>query len=122
LPATELAGGAAAAVRCRPGGDVATVDYLAFTSRADMRSTFDAYTESVPDGGDCKAGTPAVIVWYQASAPAGRMACGFTSGQQPVVVWTEKEPAVLGTATGAGSDLAVLYEWWNTQPSLAGDR
>jgi hypothetical protein len=117
VPTTEVVA-AAAAVRCRPGGDVATVDYFAFADRADMRRTFDTYTESVPDGGDCKAGTPAVTVWYQDSEPAGRVACGLSATQQAVVVWTEKEAAVVGTATGTGSDLAVLYEWWNTQPSL----
>jgi hypothetical protein len=64
----------------------------------------------------CKSGDPAPDTWSfdnSSNSTAGQVACGTgKTDHKPGLVWTNDQNHMVGGITG--SDVASLYQWWQT--------
>jgi hypothetical protein len=91
------------------GPDVAFVIYQPFDSTGATATAFADVTSSISQDGSCES------TWTLDDTDRGSITCGTDEDDDPVVVWTIDDKAILVTAQGIaseGHDVAGIRAWW----------
>lgn len=109
--------GSLAAIACRPANPaVATLRYALYPSPDEAEATYvaDLTASGVEAGtGDCFQAEPGESSFSLDRSPRGRVFCLLAASDgTPTLEWFDRTVSIVGWATGIGSELKLLSDWW----------
>ncbi|MGH1565366.1 hypothetical protein [Mumia sp. DW29H23] len=108
---TQAAALAVVSLTC-PTQEGVQLGYVGFDSAFAVQQAFETSTAQLTTVGDCLQGIEGTSSWStSAGLYAGQLACVDGSGGA-VVVWTDEENLVVGSAAAPGWSVAELTGWW----------
>lgn len=114
--AQGIATGQLAALNCGQSPDPSGPVQAKYILFADGDTMARFFTKSISEDvlSSCGANGQSPTTWHQGSdTSAGQLACGtYRNGAE--IIWTTQAKNVLGYLRSATTDVAALYQWWQT--------
>ena len=111
--------GSVAAVDCVPGNPaVATLRYALYQTAdaAEVAYAADLAAAGIEPGtGSCFDAVAGEGSFLTDGTPRGRVFCGMDADGVPVMSWVDRTLNIVARATGTGTDLKPLCDWWRTE-------